>query len=137
MDALLRDYIVMIVELCPVLDKDTFFDFLKHFAVIQDYLVPERYYHDLLEYISPTDTSETTREEAYWQYARDCRLERLNFIFSLWKSPSTRRTSLYCSSFLFCSTNPERCIFLPCFSNQSTVPVFGFDRMNGYLILYT
>ena len=62
MDALLRDYIVMIVELCPVLDKDTFFDFLKHFAVIQDYLVPERYYHDLLEYRSPTDTSETTRE---------------------------------------------------------------------------
>ena len=121
----------MIVELSPVVDKETFLTYLKYFAVEQDDLVPEKFYHELLEYRTPTDTSETTREDAYWQYARDCRLDRLNFIFGLWKIPSTRRTSLYGSSSLFYSSKPERCIFLPCFSNQSALSVFGFERMNG------
>ena len=136
MDSLLRDYILMIVELNPVVDKETFLTYLKYFAVEQDYLVPEQYYHQMLEYRTPGDVSETTREDAYWQYTRDSRLERLNFIFSFWKNPSTRRTSLYASSTLFSSSKLERCIFLPCFSNQSTLPVFGFDHMNGYINLF-
>jgi hypothetical protein len=130
-DILLRDYTHGCLELAPNMDSGTFFKLLKHFAVTSDQLVPEGFFHSIMDYKSSGEKNNTVRKEALWSLAREFRQERLSFYFNVWRVPSTEKTSLYATHSLFTSTAPEKCIFRNAFEDLSKIPIFGFRKMNG------
>ena len=130
-DILLRDYMHAGLELVPNMDSGTLFKLLKHFAVTNDELVPEDYFHALMDFRSTGDNKITVRKEAYWSLAREFRGERISFYFNVWRKPSTEKTSLYATHSLFTKTIPEKCIFLNAFQDLSKIPIFRFKHMAG------
>jgi hypothetical protein len=141
-DALFRDVIAIIVEICPVLNEATLENMFRSFLVEEDQLLSTEMFEAILRHraVVPADTTATqsrqaplqTRQKNYWAIARSTKHERIAYFMSFWKRSSTDRTCLYATNVEPTKLNPQFYIFKSVFADLKTSPIFGFDHMSGF-----